>query len=213
MRRRILTATVAAMVMGTVLFPATAFAKQPKVEICHLDEDNATYKLLSIPEKAAQRHVAHHEDGYPLGEVPNMDGFTFDENCGLVDGGPTGTPAVRLIKEVSVNGNNFFDANDEATALDQDLGFGGYYRFTVINEGTVALVNVKINDPLIGLVDHAIVDLDPGERAVFSTDWTTACQVEGFLVNTATVDAQSADTGETVSDSDPAVLHCSEIAG
>jgi hypothetical protein len=54
-------------------------ARKAKVDVCHLD-DEGNYKLLSIAGPALQAHLDH-GDGVPGGDVPDMEGYQFDETC------------------------------------------------------------------------------------------------------------------------------------
>lgn len=65
--------------LGAILFAATnaAQAGPPKAQVCHYQKSNDAWKLLMLPDKAANAHMANHpEDGAPL------DG-RFTEECTL----------------------------------------------------------------------------------------------------------------------------------
>lgn len=72
--RRVSVGVIAALLMGALLLPNAAGAanKPTKVDACHAI-DVGVYKLMSVPEKAFQNHVAH-GDGIPGGPVPGMPG-------------------------------------------------------------------------------------------------------------------------------------------
>ena len=57
-----------------------SFIRQPKVEVCHLDDDTGDYRLIEVAAPALDAHLEHGDA--PAGEpVPNQDGFEFDETC------------------------------------------------------------------------------------------------------------------------------------
>lgn len=51
-----------------------------KVEICHFQEAQGTWKKMTLPEKAASRHLAKHDDAAP-GGVTALTGTQLDEAC------------------------------------------------------------------------------------------------------------------------------------
>ena len=126
---------------------------------------------------------------------------------------------IDIVKEVSVDGGvTFLDANDPAGAPATSVGSGALYRLTVTNTGTSDLVNVVVNDAQLGIVDFAVGDLAAGQSVVLTQGEIPAleqparCQAPGDLTNIASVDGESVDTGNTVSDSDPAVVRCEQVA-
>lgn len=123
---------------------------------------------------------------------------------------------MELLKEVSVDGSvTFFDANDGASAA---VGGGALYRITVKNTGTSDLENVVITDAAppggLGIEDSPVGNLAAGDSRVLTEAEIPAleqpgrCEVPGDVTNIATADGDSVDTGNTVSDSDPAVVRC-----
>lgn len=128
-----------------------------------------------------------------------------------------GTPGIELIKEISVDGGAFVDANNVGDADVPQTLFpsDAVYRFTVRNTGDVALNNVKVNDPTLGITDYLIPTLAVGETKILTQADITAlfaanrCTNSGTFTNVASVDAESSvDPTDTVSDSDPAVMEC-----
>ena len=124
-------------------------------------------------------------------------------------------PAIEILKQISVDGGvTFFDANQSLGAPPAAIGSGALYRITVTNAGTADLVGVVVNDATLGIVNFVVGDLAAGATVVLTEveipelDQPGRCQVPGDVTNIATVDGQSADTGNTVSDSDPAVVRC-----
>jgi hypothetical protein len=129
-------------------------------------------------------------------------------------------PEIELLKEVSVDGGvTFFDANDSASAPATAVGGGALYRLTVTNTGTSDLVNVVINDATLGIVNFLVGNLAAGQTVVLTAgeipqlDQPGRCEVPGDVTNIATVNGDSVDTGNTLSDSDPAVVRCEEEEG
>ncbi|WP_372530389.1 hypothetical protein [Pontibacterium sp.] len=127
--------------------------------------------------------------------------------------------AIELIKEISVDGGNtYFDANQSNGAPAAALGEGALYRITLTNIGTATLMDVVVNDPSLGIVDFLVGNLAPGQTVELTSgeipelDQPNRCQAPGDVVNIATVEAISSDTGNMLSDSDPAVLRCVEEA-
>jgi len=127
--------------------------------------------------------------------------------------------AIELIKEISVDGGNtYFDANQSNGAPAAALGDGALYRITLTNIGTATLMDVVVNDPSLSIVNFLVGNLAPGQTVELTSgeipelDQPNRCQAPGDVVNIATVDAISSDTGNMLSDSDPAVLRCVEEA-
>ena len=58
---------------------ADLLARQPKVEVCHLDDEGA-YELIEIAAPALDGHLGH-GDGQVGDPVQGQDGFEFDEAC------------------------------------------------------------------------------------------------------------------------------------
>lgn len=124
-----------------------------------------------------------------------------------------GEPAIQLLKQISLDGSNWIDADDVASALSAHYPSDAYYRFVVTNVGTVTLNDVAVNDPDLGVI-ATIGQLLVGEQvtvdsatvpALFVTD---RCTAEGNVANVAEVVGTAADSGAAVSDSDPAMLTC-----
>ena len=55
-------------------------APREKVGICHYQEDQGTWKLITVGEPAAMSHTAKHDDAVPGGET-SITGTTLDYNC------------------------------------------------------------------------------------------------------------------------------------
>ena len=128
-------------------------------------------------------------------------------------------PQIELLKQVSIDGVNFFNA-DGASDPDVPVGIVGLtdatYRLIVNNLGTELLTNVLIEDADLG-ISVVITDLLPGEsRVIDSGDagfgnlfQADRCDgAPGNKANMATVNATGANTGSLVSDDDPANLRC-----
>jgi uncharacterized repeat protein (TIGR01451 family) len=135
-----------------------------------------------------------------------------------------GEPAIRVTKEVSSDGVNFEDVSTSAIAPAD-----AWYRITVENIGTVDLEEVVISDAILGFTDVVVTGVGgPGVLAVGETvvishvggggDNTLAdlyvpglCVDDDVYVNTAVADGKSADSVETVTDSDDATYYCAQV--
>jgi len=136
-----------------------------------------------------------------------------------------GQPAIKIVKKVSVHGVIFDDDTVYA-----DPTSDAYYLIEVTNTGSEPLVDVKVSDEDLGLVDIVPVGtggagmLDVGETVVlvhsgiglntvsdlFVQDFCTTDQVFAF-VNTATVEGKADDGGQTVNDDDIAEYICEPL--
>ncbi|BBA35957.1 hypothetical protein sS8_4026 [Methylocaldum marinum] len=152
--------------------------------------------------------------------VADVTGQSADTGATVSDSDPAvlicvGEPAIELIKQISVDGGaSFEDADTAVTAPTVTFPHGALYRLIVRNVGTIGLQNVVVNDPTLGIVNYAVGNLAVGEENVLTQAEIPALEVQercnhsGTFTNVADVTGQSADTGATVSDSDPAVLIC-----
>ncbi len=76
----------------TLLIAGPAMAvRAPKVDVCHRT-GNGSYHLISVSRNALPAHLRH-GDAQPGDEVPNRDGFVFDEDCLIVE-----EPEVELLR-------------------------------------------------------------------------------------------------------------------
>jgi hypothetical protein len=126
-----------------------------------------------------------------------------------------GTPAIEIRKDISIdNGVTWFDANDAASAPVAQAPSGALYRFVVTNTGTAPLINVVVADPELGIPSTPIANLAVGQSVIVGSGQIPAlnvaerCDSAGEFTNVASVNAQSAETLQGVTDSDPAVLVC-----
>ena len=128
-----------------------------------------------------------------------------------------GEPDIGLLKEISIDaGTTWFDANDAGSAPTTFAPSDAYYRITITNTGTTDLENITVSDPTLGLVDvmvdnlaiGASVVLDSGSLGFEDLYVTDRCTTAGEFANNASTQGDSTETGETVTDSDPAVLLC-----
>lgn len=126
-----------------------------------------------------------------------------------------GTPHIHIQKQISVNGGTtWLDADTAATAPSVVYPSGAMYRFVVTNDGTAPLINVTVQDPVLGIPATPISDLAVGQTVTIGSgiiaalNVATRCDHAGEFTNTAQVDAVSAETGAAVTDSNPAVLEC-----
>jgi len=124
-------------------------------------------------------------------------------------------PKIMLLKLVSADGINF--SPDSATGL---IPSDAYYRFEVTNTGSVALENVTVSDPILG-VTISVGTLAVGETKVVSHDasgdvvepdlWVAGfCSEgnEGSWPNTALAYGESTTSEETAEDDDSALMIC-----
>jgi uncharacterized repeat protein (TIGR01451 family) len=126
-----------------------------------------------------------------------------------------GTPHIHIQKQISVNGGTtWLDADTSATAPTVVYPSGAMYRFVVTNDGNTPLINVTVQDPVLGIPATPISDLAVGQTVtigggtIAALNVATACDHAGEFTNTAEVDAVYAATGAVVTDSNPAVLEC-----
>ena len=129
----------------------------------------------------------------------------------------TGQPDIEIVKEVSVDGGvTFFDANDVGSAPVVSLGNGVLYRFIVRNIGVEDLVNVEIDDPILGIVGFVVGNLAVGQEVILTEveipelEVTDRCPTPGTVTNVAIVTGDGTPSGDPVTDSDPAVVECQQ---
>ena len=70
---------VCAVVLG-VVNPGRVAAGNNKVDICHFQEENDSWKLLSLPQSSAAAHLEHHDDAIPGGTTAQS-GTDLDAEC------------------------------------------------------------------------------------------------------------------------------------
>jgi hypothetical protein len=125
MRRSWIIGALGAAVL--TLGSASAMARQPNVEICHIN-GNGTYRLIAVAAPAVPAHMAH-GDAQPGDPVPGHPGHVFDGACGPQiaeavfavaysdidgrEGFDPDTGDVLISKVVDGNGNGVLDAGDE----------------------------------------------------------------------------------------------------
>ena len=149
-----------AIVMGiSAIAPAMADkATAPghnKIDICHFDEEEMQYTLISIPEEAVSAHEKNHdmdiipapEDGCPIIEPEPVD----TDNDGLTDDEETVLGTDPLVADTDSDG--LFDGDEVNTygtdPLNPDTDAGG------VSDGQE--VNVDGTNPLDALDDLVIV--------------------------------------------------------
>lgn len=128
-------------------------------------------------------------------------------------------PQIELLKQVSIDGINFFDA-DIASDADVPVGIVGAtnatYRLIVKNIGTETLTNVLVTDAKLG-IDTVIADLAPGAMQVIDKGETgfgklyehNVCKGStGNVTNIASVMASGVKSEMVVSDENPANVRC-----
>ncbi len=127
-------------------------------------------------------------------------------------------PGIVLLKQVSLDGVNFVDAD---TPADGPTGLVGgtdaTYRLIVRNVGDEDLTSVVINDSTLGIVNESIADLPVGAEVVIDVGsfgkfnelfFPNRCDSAGDKLNIAEVVAKGALTGTPVDDDDPAYVSC-----
>ena len=125
-----------------------------------------------------------------------------------------GEPGLEIVKLISVNGVDYLDANDAASAPSVTFPADAQYRFVVTNTGSAPLINVLVNDATLGINNYVVGSLDAGASITIDSGTLPAmyaadrCTNSGTFTNVARVDGDSAETGEAVTDDDPAVLVC-----
>lgn len=177
--------------------PNTAYAALNKTNIC-----------------TAPGMISQYAKVYGTGQTSGQ--VVSDEDPAVVN--CTAEPHISLMKEVSLNGSPFMDANTAATAPISKLGADAVYRLTVTNTGSETLSNVVINDPALGINNVALgIDpLVPGQSVVltevnagFAPLYVqNRCDVVGELLNVAFVAARGAFSGTLVESQDPAYVRC-----
>jgi len=125
-------------------------------------------------------------------------------------------PCIDIEKEVSVDdGETWHDADSEELAPTTGIGQGVEYRLIVTNCGNVDLVNVTITDDDLGIDYFYAGPLAPGESIVLDGGvidqlyQPERCDEPGTVENVASVVADVANPGGTVTDDDPAWVECS----
>lgn len=100
-----------------------------------------------------------------------------------------------LEKEVSVDGGaTWFDANDAGTAPTTAVGGGAMFRITLQNADTRTIGDVELDDPLLGISDFAVGDIDGGGSITFTPNEIPElfsqnfCSVAGSIENAASAD-------------------------
>lgn len=128
-----------------------------------------------------------------------------------------GQPMLQVRKEISVDGGaTWADANQVGDPDVPTVTFphGAQYRFIVTNVGEVALQNVVVKDPDLG-IDYAVpgilaagssVTLDSGTLPGLTV--ATRCDASATITNVVSASGSSVITGDTSTASDTAVLVC-----
>ncbi|MBT8065300.1 MAG: hypothetical protein KJN94_09785, partial [Gammaproteobacteria bacterium] len=128
----------------------------------------------------------------------------------------TGTPEIRILKEISVNGGVSWEADVTAPVM---VPSNAWYRLTVTNTGTTDLESVVVNDPTLGIVNFPIGDMLQGGPPVILTEaeipalyQQNRCTSAGQYTNTASATGDSVDFPfEEVSWSNDVTLVCEDI--
>jgi len=150
MRRFLIPAT--ALLVGAFLAPTAALAAKPqRVEVCHFDDDTGESKLISLPQRAADAHLANHEH----------DMLAVDENCETSNTPPEASSFSESLfaggaREVDLS-SHAFDAEQDATTLEYTTSFSGDTEAFVVTPGPEPyLINVMCDFS----VESAVMVLD-----------------------------------------------------
>ncbi len=155
-----------------------------------------------------------------VGNTASVSGNSVDDPDDTVDDSDTATlvcvglPALDVIKEISVNNVDWFDANTEEDAVLAQAPSNAWYRITVKNTGLVDMTNVVLNDGTLGIVDYPVGTIAAGQEVMLTSGdipklyYPGRCTGKGTFGNTATAKGTSSETGSESSDSDEAWLEC-----
>ncbi|MEM7219262.1 MAG: hypothetical protein AAF515_12930 [Pseudomonadota bacterium] len=125
--------------------------------------------------------------------------------------------AIELLKQVSLDGTNFVDADTPSSAQTGSIGANATYRLILRNVGDEDLSNVTVNDAALDIVEESVPDLAVGEEVVIDAGSfgrfnqllaINRCDSAGSKLNVASVAARGASTSEMVEDDDPAYVNC-----
>lgn len=145
-------------------------------------------------ELANTAHAVGHSSGYP--DVTDQDDWTV-----LVICEPEPTPVVDVEKFVSIDGEDWHDADTPSEAIEVRVGSDVYFRFWVKNAGNVELTQVTLSDSHYDVTNCPLTDpLAPGVSFECVVGPLTAA--EGWHVNTATATGEYG--GTTCEDTDRA---------
>lgn len=127
-------------------------------------------------------------------------------------------PHISLLKEVSLDGINYFDANSNIAGPSGTLGDDAFYRLTITNDGTESIVNPVINDAALGLIDVplGVAVMLPGDIVVLDSasfnfealHAVDRCDSIGSHLNSARVDGAGEFSAAAVSGEDVAYIRC-----
>jgi hypothetical protein len=202
--------------LSDVNIPATCGMMEPG-EVCIIDVDvpNGAFDSLK-KDNICQASGEVMQLASVKGEGQSSGILVSDEDPAIVD--CTTEPHISLLKEVSLNGSAFMDANTVAASPIAKLGADAVYRLTVTNTGTEALNNVVINDPALGINNVAlgVNPLAPGQSVVLTeVDAGFAplyvqnrCDIVGEILNVAFVEGTGSESGTVVENQDPAYVRC-----
>lgn len=139
--------------------------------------------------------------------IPGLSVATGDEEP--VDPKPTPKTCLEILKEVSPDGMKpWYDANTEAEAVGIDTN--SKYRITLYNCGEERLVNLHLNDPLLG-IDTYIEGFRPMSEAIFEYSVGDVCKDRyGLVKNAASISGTGEETAAYVEDSDIAWVNCGD---
>ncbi len=126
-------------------------------------------------------------------------------------------PEIDILKEVSVDGGTtWYDASlpaDFPPAVAYPAG--AMYRITVFNTGQVDLVNVTVDDPVLGIAGYLVGDLAAGASVLLTSgdipalDVAVRCTSVGTFTNISFANGDSALTGTAAPEAeDPASMVC-----
>lgn len=202
--------------LNNISIPAPCGMLEPG-EVCIIDVDvpNGAFDSLK-KNNVCQASGEVMQLASVKGEGQSSGILVSDEDPAVVN--CTTEPHISLLKEVSLNGSAFMDANTIAGSPIAKLGADAVYRLTVTNTGTEALNNVVVNDPALGINNVAlgVNPFVPGQSVVLTeVDAGFAplyvqnrCDIVGEILNVAFVEGTGTESGTLVESQDPAYVRC-----
>jgi hypothetical protein len=151
----------------------TAVCASGKVDICHFQEKNDSWKLLSVGVPAVGAHLENHDDAVP-GETTSQTGTVLDADCIPVTSCdiPGGSCIVFITSETS-SGNigGLASADSWCQKLAESAGLAGTYKAWLSDSTTDArerITNASVPYTLVDgitVVANDFSDLTDGEIA------------------------------------------------
>ncbi|MDH4020694.1 MAG: zinc-dependent metalloprotease [Xanthomonadales bacterium] len=128
-------------------------------------------------------------------------------------------PTLTISKQISINGGStWFDADTAGSAPTVEAPSGAQYRVTLNNNGSVNLINVRLNDIALGISNYSVgnlaaggsVILDSGDIALLNQ--AQVCSSATTFTNIASATGESSISGTGIGPvTDNATLNCIEV--